>query len=169
MRLADLPVLYDYAAWANDRVLTAAEGLPVEAWTRSIGHSFDSLQGTMAHILSSEILWLRRWQGQSPRERAVAAEEFPDPGALRRRWATAEQEMRRFLASLAGDDWAREVAYTTLEGAAATYPLWQMYLQVVNHGTHHRAEAAAMLTELGRPPEPLDLIFYFRQLRRAGG
>jgi len=43
------------------------------------------------------------------------------------------------------------------------YPLWQMMQQVILHGVHHRSEAATMLTEFGHAPEPLDLIFYFRE------
>ena len=37
-------------------------------------------------------------------------------------------------------------------------PVWQMLVRVVNHGTQHRAEAAALLTAKGRSPGELDLI-----------
>ena len=39
-------------------------------------------------------------------------------------------------------------------------PVWQMLVHVVNHGTQHRAEAAALLTAAGRSPGEIDLIFY---------
>jgi uncharacterized damage-inducible protein DinB len=35
-----------------------------------------------------------------------------------------------------------------------------MLVHVVNHGTQHRAEAAALLTVEGRSPGELDLINY---------
>ena len=38
--------------------------------------------------------------------------------------------------------------------------IWQMLLHVLNHGTQHRAEAAALLTAEGRAPGDLDLIDY---------
>jgi uncharacterized damage-inducible protein DinB len=81
--------------------------------------------------------------------------------------ATVNADFRAYLAGLADADWQRDVAYTTLDGRAAHYPLWQMYLQVINHGTHHRAEAASMLTDLGQAPEGLDLIFFFRERQPA--
>ena len=43
-----------------------------------------------------------------------------------------------------------------------------MLVHVVNHGTQHRAEAAALLTGEGRPPGELDLI-NFAEERAYGG
>jgi uncharacterized damage-inducible protein DinB len=165
METTDLPVLYDYAVWANGRVLDAAARLSPADWQRPLGASFGSVRDTMVHVLSSELLWLARWQGTSPTGRAVAPEDLPTVDDLRARWAAASAAMRAFLAGLAPADWAREVAYTTLDGQPAAYPLWQMYVQVINHGTHHRAEAAAMLTGLGHAPGELDAIIFFRGLK----
>jgi uncharacterized damage-inducible protein DinB len=169
MTPADLPLLYEYAVWANGRVLDAAARLSPADWGRPLGASFGSVHATMVHVLSSELLWLARWQGQSPSGRAVAPEDLPTAADLRARWAEAAAAMRAFLARLSTDDWAREITYTTLDGRPASYPLWQMYVQVINHGTHHRAEAATMLTDLGAAPEGLDFIFFARDLKAPTG
>ncbi len=162
MAAIDYAVLYDYATWANDRLLAEADRLTPAQWDQPLGASFDTVHATLAHILSSEDLWLERWRGSSLRARRVTPEQCPTPAALRARWATVAHDMRRFLAACTQDDWQREIAYITLEGQAVRYPLWMMFLQVINHGTHHRAEVANMLTELGSPPAPLDIIVFFR-------
>ncbi len=39
-----------------------------------------------------------------------------------------------------------------------------MMAHVVNHGTQHRSEAAAMLTGFGCSPGDLDMIYVFHEL-----
>ena len=46
-------------------------------------------------------------------------------------------------------------------------PMWQMLAHVVNHGTQHRSEAAVILTDAGRSPGDLDMIFFAEELAQT--
>jgi uncharacterized damage-inducible protein DinB len=72
--------------------------------------------------------------------------------------------MDGFLGALTSDQLAKTVAYTNTMGERYAYPVWQMMVHLVNHGTHHRSELAEMLTQLGSPPPSLDLLVYYDHL-----
>lgn len=160
--------LVDFNYWANRQVLDAVEQLPADVFTREVGRefSFSTLQGTLAHIMGAEMVWLARWRGASPTG-MEPAERYPTVAALGGRWAEVERELRGFIGALGDDGLARVVEYRAMDGRPYRHALWQMIQHVVNHGTHHRSEAATMLTRLGHAPPPTDLIVYYRA--QAGG
>jgi uncharacterized damage-inducible protein DinB len=152
--------LVDYNYWANQRLLQALDSLAAEAYTREVGSefSFPTLQGMLVHIMSAELIWLGRSPGTPER-----AESYPSLAALKERWTRAEADFQGFVEE---QDLARVIEGRNLAGQVFRLPLWQMVQHVVNHGTHHRSEAATMLTRLGQAPETLDLIVYYRSLGR---
>jgi uncharacterized damage-inducible protein DinB len=85
-------------------------------------------------------------------------EDFPTLEVLCARWSREERQMQAFLAALSNEDAQRLVQYTTPYGEKRTAPLWQIMTHVVNHGTQHRSEAAAIESMLGYSPGELDLL-----------
>ena len=143
-------------------MLAAAALISSDQFTQSKGHSFDTVQGTFAHLMNSERLWLGRWQGQ-PDQPPLNPADFPMLDGVRMYWESLEMRMRRFVDEVDAARLDNVIRYTNLQGLTFEYPLWQMMMQVVTHGVHHRSEAATMLTEFGHAPEPLDVIVYYRE------
>ncbi len=162
MDLESIRTLYDYHYWARDRVLKAAELISGAQFTQSKGASFDTLQGTFVHLMNSERLWLNRWLGKAD-EPPLDPINFSMLDEVRMYWNMLQMNMEKFLKDLTPDRLSVTIGYTNLKGEHLHYPLWQMMNQVILHGVHHRSEAATMLTEFDHAPEPLDLIFYFRE------
>lgn len=160
--------LHAYNRWADDRLRTLAEALPPERTRERLGASYDSIHGTLAHILAGEIIWLSRWRGISP-PALLGADDFADLGAIRVRWAAQQRAMEAFLAELTAPQLAEPISYTNTQGQEFAYPLWQMMVHVVNHGTHHRSELAEMLTRVGPAPPAMDLLVYYDELDGARG
>ncbi|HEY5903798.1 MAG TPA: DinB family protein [Anaerolineales bacterium] len=155
-----LQTLYDYNYWANGRYLDAAAGLTDEQFTRKQGHSWDSVQAVLVHMMSSERMWPMRWKGEGPSTFLKAA-DFPTLASVRGYWAGVEQTMHSFLAAQTGESLLRDVTYTNPQGQTYTLPLWQMAAHVPNHNTHHRGELAAMFALMNAPHPEEELVQYF--------
>ncbi len=160
-----IQMLYDYNYWANARIWQQAEKLDTAQLAAKTSPGMLSLQGTLVHILSAEWIWLMRWQGVSP-DAMMRPDELATLAALRARWREEEDKTRVFLATLDDAKLQNVIQYKNLRGEALAFPLWQMMAHLANHGTQHRAEAAAMLTDFGNSPGDLDFILYCRE--RAG-
>lgn len=159
MDMDTIRFLYSYDSWVNQRLLADAERLPPERTRESFGASFDTIHGTLAHILGSQINWLSRWRGVSP-TRQVTGADFASLSAIQQRWAEHHQELEAHMSGLTNEELNAPLSYRNIEGKSYTLPMWEQMVHVVNHGTHHRGELADMLTRCGHAPEPTDLIRY---------
>lgn len=152
--------LYEYNYWANHRYLKAAEGLTQEQYTRKQGHSWDSVQGVFVHMMSSEIMWPKRWRGESPTG-SLKPEDFPTCASVTGHWAGVEKDMRAFLAAQTEETLLQSLSYTNAKGETFTLPLWQMMAHVPNHNTHHRGELAAMFALMNASHPEEEVVQYF--------
>ena len=57
------------------------------------------------------------------------------------------------------------VHYQRTGGEARKNILWHLMVHLVNHGTQHRSEAAAILTSFGHSPGDIDFIVYLREMK----
>jgi len=151
--------LYDYNYWANHHYLSVAEALTEEQLFRKQGHSWDSVQRVLVHMMSSERMWPQRWRGE--KAAFLEPKDFPTAVSIREYWAEVEKNMRLFLADQTEESLSREVTYTNPKGETFTLPLWQMMAHVPNHNTHHRGELAAMFTLMDIPHPEEEVVQYF--------
>jgi uncharacterized damage-inducible protein DinB len=153
--------LYDYHRWANRRLFDVAAALGDAAVTRDMGAhwSVPTLLGMFAHVYGADSIWLSRWKGASP-ARIPGARDFASMADLRAKWDVLEEEQRAFVDGLGEADLARAVAYKNTEGAAFSVALGPLLQHVVNHATHHRSEAATMITLISQSPPDTGLNTY---------
>ena len=76
-----------------------------------------------------------------------------------------ESDTRQYLDRLQPDQLAKTISYTKTEGNRGAYPLWQLILHQANHQTHHRSEAAVMLTNFGHSPGDIDIMVYLSAMK----
>ena len=152
MKADEVRFLFAYDRWATRRVLAALDGLDPAVWERTQVVDERGLGGIHVHHLGAS----QRWRiGLETRGEEEGPEPEDEP-------LPAMDELR----ALWDAEWAAVDAWlpTLTDGFVAVVfegiPVWQMLVHVVNHGTQHRSEAAALLTAEGRSPGGLDLIDY---------
>jgi uncharacterized damage-inducible protein DinB len=164
MNKQDIQLLYKYNAWANNRILDTVAKVTDEQFLAPASYPHGGLRSTLTHTLFAEWIWRTRWQGESP-SRRMKPEDFPTFNALRARWLEEENALNTFIDSLTDKKLNALFQYKTTHGDEKENILWQAMAHVVNHGTQHRSETAAMLTELNRSPGDIDLIMFLREMK----
>jgi uncharacterized damage-inducible protein DinB len=133
---------------------------PQAAWRerrRPLTRGADPILPTFGHIVSADIRWLARWRGEPPP--AVAMGDFPSLDEVRRAWEHLYRARRSYIGSL-DDAMLRERITWPHRERPIPIPRWQAMVHCANHGTQHRSEIAAMLTDLGHSPGDLDMVLY---------
>jgi uncharacterized damage-inducible protein DinB len=150
MRMSDVRYLFDYDRWATERVLASLDGIDEATWSAPNAIDERGLGAILVHQLGAHGRWRRGLSGGG--ERFVPEREpLPAIAELRARW---ESEWQAF------DAWLGRLDDATLDQQEEGIALWQALAHVVNHGTQHRSEAAALLTAAGASPGELDMIFF---------
>jgi uncharacterized damage-inducible protein DinB len=167
MNAQDIQLLYRYNSWANKRILDATTKATSEQFLAPDTFPHGGLRGTLTHTLFAEWNWHKRWEGESPTQR-IKPEEFPTFESLRARWLAEEKALDVFIASLTDEKLNAPFQYKNTRGEPLENILWHVMVHLVNHGTQHRGEAAAMLTELGHSPGDIDFIVFLREMQKPG-
>ena len=158
MQVSDIRYLFAFDRWATGKVLDAAVGIDAATWSARNAIDKRGLGGILIHHLGASQRWrhgLSGWDLEPRPER----EQLPSVDRLRVAWEVEWQAYEAWLATL-DDAWLAQ----TDEGV----PFWQMLAHVVNHGTQHRTEAAALLTAVGHSPGDLDMIDFAEMRGKAG-
>ncbi len=154
--------LIAYNQWANAKVLAAAATVGGDDLGRPVAGSHHSVRTTLLHVVRVQDWWLSVLNGKPDR----AAD--PDPNLP---LTQIQQWFDRFHSALqtyAGGLTARRLdsavsAFSPRDNREHQWPAWQLLIHLMNHSSHHRAEAGLMLESLGHSPGDLDFVFFLRE------
>ena len=161
MKAEDIKLYYEYNEWANKRILDAAERVSLEQLTAPNEFGWGNLRGALVHIFDAEYGWFS-FLFEREDEGVQDPENFADIAALRERWERQNEITRQCLDTLKDEDLLR-IHKSERDGTTYNWILWQVLVHVVNHGTQHRAECAALLTGFGHSPGDMDFTLFLRQ------
>ncbi len=158
MNAEDVRFLFDYDEWATRRVFAVMDALDADVWSRTNVVDERGLGGILVHQLGAQMRWrhgLARLGGDRPRPER---DPLPTPNELLRLFEAEWDHYHDWQAT-----WTDEMMAQPVDGV----PIWQLLAHVVNHGTQHRSEAAALLTTEGLSPGDLDLAEFAEERAAA--
>ena len=141
--------LYQYNAWANNRVLNALTRQQVKS---------EKILSIMGHIVAAQFLWLHRIKGFPPADVKLWG-EYNLPQLVQ----MAEDVGRLWLEFIeTTDDFNRQLTYLNYTGDPYVNNVEMIMIHLVNHSTYHRGQIALLLRQEKLEPINTDFITYDR-------
>jgi uncharacterized damage-inducible protein DinB len=144
-----LTTLFAHNTWANLTLLDFCEGLSdAQLDTTAIG-CFGTIRDTLVHIVGAEVSYVERVNGRLPSQ-PIARDQFPGFAVLKDAVRWAGDELLELAISARKDTRVRQRSPRKL----FEYRLASLIAQGLSHSTEHRAQIAAIITQLGiEPPD----------------
>lgn len=153
--------LYEYLTKARAKLFDWVRPLSLEQYTQPFPFGLKTLRDTVVELPQAEWTYVQRLRGEEVPgwdERPFARFYKTDFAPLERAWQEQAEETRGTLREIS--DWARPVEYTYLSDdnrpVTVRTTTGGIASQLVIHEVHHRAQAMAMLRQLGVAAQNLD-------------
>jgi uncharacterized damage-inducible protein DinB len=134
---------------------------PADLLDRPTGGYFQSIMGSLNHILISELGWLTRLRAADPAAKALKTPvlDFEHPGfgkqliddfaALGKRQEQVDQVFRSYVGELDEQALRSEVEQKDRQGVVRRQQVGHVLLHLLNHATHHRGQISQVLDQNG--------------------
>ena len=144
---------FDHTDWANHQINKALQV--------SKG-SIEKPLSLLAHILAAEKVWLTRING----EEAAALSIWPEYTLEQCEHVREQNKIgyQTLLSQLKDGDFSNVISYQNSKGIAFNTTISDILTHVLLHGSYHRGQIAALLSQAGEAPVNTDYIAYVRQL-----
>ncbi len=149
---------FTYHVWATQKLLEHLKSLPHEMFHKEIQSVFPSVERTLFHLYEVDVLWFSRLKGE---RMPVEKKMFETVEECELDFSDLHNEILEWLGDMS--DELISLRYTTSKGEAFENTRDEILNHMVNHGTYHRGNIAAMLWQLGEKGVSTDYIYFLRE------
>ncbi|MDP6708167.1 MAG: DinB family protein [Alphaproteobacteria bacterium] len=159
---AEPKTLAEFNAWANSRLHAACAELDAAELKRDRGAFFDSILGTLNHILLVDILYRERLEGRSTQFTSLDQILHADLADLTVAQQAEDAYYIDHMSMLAPADFERPIGFETLMDAPEYWevPRSVYFTNLFQHQVHHRGQTHNMVSQAGLEPPPIGFIEY---------
>lgn len=160
--------VYDVLTQARQRLFEWVRPLSQQQYTQQFPFGLGTLRKTLIEIAAVELLYAKRLRGEQLPPQPGLPADFPVSETkqatfadLEKAWTAQAPQTRATLAGIG--DWAQTVTRRLEQGETVvlnTASKADIATQMLMHEVHHRAQAMAMLRQLGVKAENVDYISF---------
>ena len=169
--LSQFRLMAQYNTWANDRLYALAASLTEEERQRNLGAFFQSVHGTLNHLLVGDRAWLGRFSTSTPHrfqtlqtakrlvDYSLRQILYADFAELRQERAETDEAIAAWMQELEPDMLLARMQYrNATRQIERDHALWFGLAHFFNHQTHHRSQATTLVHQLGKDYGTTDLL-----------
>lgn len=152
-----------YNSWANQKLCELIATLPEELQKKELSSSFSSLHTLILHMWDAGSIW---WQRMKLQEVIIRPSDNFNGGTVEAVQGLLNQDRmwEEWLASATEMGLDHVFSYHNTKREFFKQPIYQVVMQVMNHGTYHRGQIVNMLRQLGQQKIPAtDFIVWSRK------
>lgn len=164
-------LLAQYNKWMNDVIYAAAHELTEDELFRNRNAFFDSIFGTLNHIVVADIFWLKRFATHPhgfgsleyvktlPTPARLDSTLFSNLNELVHQRELLDNVILTFINELSDAVLVSFLEYKNSKNVAHTKCFGFLLQHFFNHQTHHRGQVSTLFSQLGIDLGTTDLLF----------
>ncbi|MGB3509906.1 MAG: DinB family protein [Microcoleaceae cyanobacterium] len=152
--------LSQYNQWMNEKNYQICASIPDAMRREDKGAFFNSIHGTLNHILLADKLWLSRFQNYTFEFESLRQELITEFDLLWEERQKTDQEIHNYINSLTAEKLVESLTFTSRsQKRECTFPLWHLLLHFFNHQTHHRGQLTTLISQCSKDFGVTDLLW----------
>lgn len=163
LQLKQFRLMSQYNSWVNEQIYSLAASLSEEERRRDLKAFFQSIHGTLNHLLLTDRIWLGRFTSSTCYEfkalqeakcifkcESLSQELYANFIELRAERAETDAVLEAWIQELEPEMILTPMRYRNLsQTKEREHPLWFAIAHLFNHQTHHRGQVTTLLNQMG--------------------
>ncbi len=159
MQSEQVRFLAKYNEWMNERIYSVCAEIPDAERKAERGAFFNSIHGTLNHMLLADRIWLGRFDGAPHPATRLDEVLYSDFDELRSERTHEDERISRWAHTLDDAVLSSPLTYTGIvEASPRTCTLWIAVTHLFNHQTHHRGQLTCLLSQMNVDYGATDMI-----------
>jgi uncharacterized damage-inducible protein DinB len=151
-------LLARYNQWMNEKLYQVCAEIPDQKRKEDLGAFFQSIHGTLNHLLYGDKAWMGRFTGHPYSITVIGQDLYDSFEELREERIKTDQDIIEWSNSLSVEWLESPFEYTSnVDQKTRILPTWILVTHLFNHQTHHRGQLTTLIKQLGYEPGITDL------------